>query len=291
MPAGKKYLLIGIAAIILPALAAAAGDQTLRLARELADEGDHAAAAVEFRRLALAAENPAGRGGFAWAAAHEYGRAGAWPATDKMLNFAENADPGLELPALLLRGQSAAAQNNPAEADFYFQAARDNPAAPDDLRRYAARHSAALLAGLRQLEAAQSALADAPGENSAGQRALAEYAGGRDKKPLWGGILGVIPGLGYAYAGEYANAARSLILNSLFIFGMVNTADHDEWGAFAVIAFFEFTWYSGSIYGGLDAVHRHNRQRLEDCQEQIIGGAACKPDWQSLPLLSLQFEF
>ena len=37
-------------------------------------------------------------------------------------------------------------------------------------------------------------------------------------KAWLGGILGIIPGLGYAYSGEYSNAARSLILNSLFIF-------------------------------------------------------------------------
>lgn len=273
----------------LPALATEA--PPLRLACELAEEGDHAAAALEFRRLALAAERPADCGGLAWAAAYEYGRADAWPTAEKMLDCAENADPSLELPALLLRAESAAAQLQPEAADFYFQAARGNRAAPDDLRRYAARRSAALLAGMQQTDAAQAALAGAPGEHTEARQALEEYAAGRDKKPLLGGFLGIIPGLGYAYAGEYANAARSLILNGLFIFGMVNTAQHDEWGAFAVITFFEFTWYSGSIYGGLDATHRYNRQRLEACQDRIIGGAGFKPDWQRLPLVILQFEF
>ena len=35
------------------------------------------------------------------------------------------------------------------------------------------------------------------------------------KKPWLGGVLGLVPGLGYVYSGEYANAARSLILNGL----------------------------------------------------------------------------
>ena len=73
---------------------------------------------------------------------------------------------------------------------------------------------------------------------------------------LFGGVLGLVPGLGYAYSGEYANAVRSLILNSLFIWGMVETADDDQWGLFALVTFGEFTWYSGSIYGGIDAAHR-----------------------------------
>lgn len=285
----RKILSVFITAISLSFEAAA--EPPLRLARELAAEGNHAAAALEFRRLALAAELPTDRAGFAWAAAHEYVRNATWPAAEKMLDCAENADPSLELPVLLLRAEGAAALRQPEAADFYFQAARENRAAPDDLRRYAARRSAALLAGMQKTAAARAALDDAPGEHAPARQALEEYAAGRDKKPLLGGILGIIPGLGYAYAGEYANAARSLILNGLFIFGMVNTAQHDEWGAFAVITFFEFTWYSGSIYGGLDAAHRYNRRRLQNCQDRIIGGAGFKPDWQRLPLVTLQFEF
>lgn len=33
--------------------------------------------------------------------------------------------------------------------------------------------------------------------------------------------MGLVPGLGYAYAGEYANAMRTLMLNNLLIWGIV----------------------------------------------------------------------
>ena len=121
--------------------------------------------------------------------------------------------------------------------------------------------------------------------------ALDIYARGHDKSPKVGGLLGMIPGMGYMYAGEYGNGFRSIILNSLFIFGMVSTAQDDEWGAFAVITFFEFTWYSGSIYGGVDASHRYNRDRLESSISRINGDAGFEPDQRQLPALVLRFSF
>ena len=106
-----------------------------------------------------------------------------------------------------------------------------------------------------------------------------------------GGLLGLVPGLGYAYSGEHANALRCLILNGLFIFGMVHTAENDDWGAFSVISFFELTWYSGSIYGasmpptgttvtGLNGVSRASRGMPLSC-----------PTYGSVPLFRLNVTF
>ena len=81
------------------------------------------------------------------------------------------------------------------------------------------------------------------------------------------------------------------VLNSLFIYGMIDTAADDEWGAFAVISFFEITWYSGSIYGGIDASHRYNRDRLEEAVSAVRGNARLSPDYKQLPVLAVQFEF
>ena len=136
-------------------------------------------------------------------------------------------------------------------------------------------------------QAAREALAD----QAQAVQALDNYEAGHDKKPALGGLLGVVPGMGYAYAGEYANALRSVILNSLFIFGMVTTAEDEQWGGFAVITFFEFTWYSGSIYGGIDASHRYNQKRLDDCVRDINGEASFVPDYEPMPEVALKFVF
>ena len=100
-----------------------------------------------------------------------------------------------------------------------------------------------------------------------------------------------MPGLGYAYSGEYSNALRSLILNSIFIYGMTDTADKEQWGAFAAITFFELTWYTGSIYGGIDAAHRHNRTRLTGCLDAVDGNAGVRVDLSRIPVVSLSFDF
>ncbi|MBU1909693.1 MAG: hypothetical protein KJ726_06585, partial [Verrucomicrobia bacterium] len=114
---------------------------------------------------------------------------------------------------------------------------------------------------------------------------------GRDRSPKLGGMLGFIPGVGYFYAGEWANGFRSILLNSLFLFGMVDTADEEQWGAFAVITFFEFTWYYGSIYGGIDGAHRYNRNRLETAVNGIHGASGFEPESTRLPTVSLKFQF
>jgi hypothetical protein len=159
-------------------------------------------------------------------------------------------------------------------------------AASDHAKEFAARRLAAVhVRDGRYAEALE--LLD--GEQA--RAAVIAYEAGADKSPAVGGVLGLVPGLGYAYAGEYANAARSLILNSLFIFGMIETAEDDEWGAFAAITFFEITWYSGSIYGGIDASHRYNRNRLENCLETIEGESMFSPESGAWPTLRLRFSF
>jgi len=143
----------------------------------------------------------------------------------------------------------------------------------------------------QQPGAARTALAElGPGEE-AGNSALSALEDGRDRSPALGGWLGVVPGLGYAYAGEYANATRSLILNSLFIWGLVSTAEEEQWGAFAVISFFEITWYTGSIYGGVDASHRFNQRRRARAIEAITAGAMMTPDYEALPAVKLKISF
>jgi len=276
--------------IPISVLAEEAQDSTVSLARGLAVEGDHAGAALEFRRQALEAGEPAARGGYFWAAAWEYHQAERHEVSDGMLDRAEDAAPGLASEAVLLRAENMAAQKRWKEEAYYRQSILDS-AATDEMKRYASLRLAELRLRLGEVDAAREAIRAAPGWNSVSLEAVEEYARGRDKSPKVGGLLGMIPGLGYMYAGEYGNGFRSIILNSLFIFGMVSTAEDDEWGAFAVITFFEFTWYSGSIYGGIDATHRHNRDRLESSIGRMRGDAAFEPDYEQLPAVSLKFRF
>lgn len=265
-----------------------AGEGTPRLARDLLTGGDPAGAAVEYRRLALAADAPAEQAGWYWASAYAYGQAGAWPDAERMLDRVEDRDPGLSGASSWLRGEAAWARRDFRESGFFFDSVGRSPAAEPGLRRAAGRRLAAAHVQQGDPAAARAALDDV---DQAGAAAVAEFAAGNDRRPALGGWLGLVPGLGYAYAGEYANATRSLILNGLFIWGLASTAEEEQWGAFAALAFFEVTWYSGSIYGGVDASHRYNERRRQRAVESITAGAVVTPDYEALPAVKLKVAF
>ena len=279
--------------LVLSAISASASPSTLPL--QLHDEGRHTDAAIEYRRLALDTAVPDDQAGWFWCAADEYRQAGTTALAESMLSRADNASMRVQHEALLLRGELAMQEGNWSQADFYFQTSAPAPAAADGSaagwRRYAAGRSAVARLEAGNLEGARQALAGVPGACTNAFAALDRYAAAPRKKPWVGGLLGLVPGLGYVYSGEYANGARSLILNGLFIFGMAATAERDQWGGFAAISFFEVTWYSGSIYGGIDAAHRYNDANLGACAAGVMEGASFTPDRARLPLISLQFKF
>ena len=281
---------IWMAAGLLAAGTAGAAEPA-RLALELGAEGQSEAAAVEFRRLALAETSAEDAGRWFWLAAHAYAQGGQWDLSDRMLDRAEDATPlALSVPVAWRRAENAMQEKDWTSAAFHFDSLRLKADA-DDVRAFAARGSAAARLREKDLAGARGALAEAPGDLGSARGAIDRYAGRRDKKPRVGGMLGLVPGLGYAYSGEYANAARSLILNGLFLWGMAETADEDLWGAFAVLTFAEFTWYSGSIYGGIDAAHRHNERRLDAAADELRGERRLVPDLWRVPLVSLKFDF
>jgi hypothetical protein len=274
------------------AAASHADDTTgpLRMPITLSQAGDHSTAALEFRRQALNSLSLSNKAALFWSAAHEYHRAGAHKIADKMLDAAENADPSLLAPASLLRGETATAIQDWPASSFYFQSLAST-AGNSNMTRFASRRLAVSELHRQNMDAARLALSGSGPDETPSIAALDQYSRGHDKKPWIGGVLGLIPGLGYAYSGEYANAGRSLILNSLFIYGMVNTAENESWGAFAAISFFELTWYSGSIYGGIDAAHRYNQDRLDACSQGIMNNASFNPNYSTLPALTIQFQF
>ena len=286
-----KSLLLGLVIGSLPCRAQA--DVVLLpdlpLALQLAQGGDHAGAAIEFRRAALITTNAHDQARYYWAAAFECRRAGQYATADKLLDRAEDASAEMEWESLLLRAENAVADRRWNEAVFGYQALLDG-SGPGEAKRLAARRLSGLYVCQGDFSAAREQLMRTPLEPNA-VAALEEYQRGCDRRPWLGGMLGLIPGAGYVYSGEYANGFRSLLLNGLFIFGMVNTAQREQWGAFAPISFFELTWYSGSIYGGIDAAHRFNDKRRDECTDRVNGGADFCPDLHGLPLLNLRFTF
>ena len=257
------------------------------LPEQLIHEKQYRSAAIEYRRLALSATEDNQKAGYYWAAAYIYHLNHDDTLAIKMLDFSEDAAALYEKETTLLRLDCAIAEKRIDEATFYAESLALS--ATNKLKHIAKSRRAKLAIMNHNPEFAKTLLpTDANKETTA---AIQTYSDEKDKSPRLGGLLGMIPGLGYAYSGEYANALRSLIMNGLFIYAMVETADDDNWGAFSVITFFEITWYTGSIYGGVDSAHRHNRNRLQACIQVIDDQSQFKPNLKKMPAITLKYSF
>ena len=276
----------------------AVAGQDAALALQLDGEKQWSQAALEFRRLALGEEDGERAAGWYWMAAREYSRAGDRKRAWKYLDRAEDADSerALELPLAWLRARQAEADKDWGSAAFFYGSLGRKAEGRDDgdgWRAAAARGEAAAHLREKDYDAALDALGALPdaGEAEASREAIRGYAARGDKRPWVGGVLGMVPGLGYAYSGEWGNMVRSMILNGLFIWAMVETAEEDQWALFGVSTFFELTWYTGSIYGGIDVAHRHNRERLEGAVRAVQGDGGAEVETGALPLVRLKFRF
>jgi tetratricopeptide (TPR) repeat protein len=260
----------------------------LRLAIDLSQTGDHASSAVEFRRLAAEASH-ADRAAWFWMAGRAYLLNGDTVRANTMLDRMD--DSGIELKPFnsLLRAEVARKQNDSAQARFYYESfLRSNP--ENESARFARFRLSEIHARSGQIDEARLSLEGVENADEA-LDSLADYSRGRDKSPVVGGALGLVPGLGYFYSGEIANGVRSMILNGLFIWGMTEMAAEENWGGFAVVTFFELTWYSGSIYGGVDSAHRYNRRRVEAMTEHLGRDASIEPRMDVLPALKLSVRW
>ena len=245
---------------------------SLALAADFLSSGDASAAALEYRRLEADAD-PADaelRGSLLLAAADAYRADGAWDRMGRVLDRAESdsavrrsIDDEL-LHLRMVRSEGLREWASAAEWGETLAESRRDPAESARVSRLAAADW--LLAG-------SPAEARRATDDPAALAALDRWERGSDRSPTIGGLLGLVPGLGYAYSGEWGNAFRSIVLNGLFGWAMYECADHDEWGLFAVTTFFELTWYTGSVYGGIDAAHRYNKERLEDAARDVRGDA------------------
>ena len=277
-------------AALLAALCCARAESRVSLAHDFAATGDWAQAALEWRRLAADLGPEEGGVLCLLLATDAYRQGGDTDRMARMLERADEAGDPTDPVAVWLHLRLDEARSHWASAMLYAEELRDSADARGDyvLKRHAAGALAADALRAGRPSEARAALADDPIR----LEALDAYHAGHDKSPTVGGLLGMVPGLGYAYSGEWGNMLRSIFLNGLFGWAMVECAEHDEWGLFAMTTFFEFTWYTGSIYGGIDAAHRHNRDRLEATERALRGDS--EPSVRAtgaVPALSVRLSF
>ncbi|RMF86756.1 MAG: outer membrane protein assembly factor BamD [Nitrospinota bacterium] len=115
------------------------------------------------------------------------------------------------------------------------------------------------------------------------------------KSPLLAGILsGLLPGAGQAYNGRYRDALVAFLLNGAFILGGIEAIRAGNEALAGAIFFFEGGWYSGNVYGAINAAHKFNR----DVEERFLQGLELqhhsilrKLGSREIPLLHLSWRF
>lgn len=71
-------------------------------------------------------------------------------------------------------------------------------------------------------------------------------------------LLGIMPGLGYAYTGHYGTGLASLVVNGLLAWGAVSSFRNDNDEAGYALAIVGFGFYTGNIYGSAQSAERYN---------------------------------
>jgi hypothetical protein len=78
------------------------------------------------------------------------------------------------------------------------------------------------------------------------------------KNPTKAGLLSIVPGAGYLYAGHPKTAISAFLVTSGFLWATVEAFDRDNQGLGVLMSLLSFGWYSGNIYGAVGSVDRYN---------------------------------
>ena len=92
--------------------------------------------------------------------------------------------------------------------------------------------------------------------------AIADIQRSPRKSPLLAGVLSAaLPGSGQFYLGRRGDAWLALMLNSLFVAGIVEALNQNRPAVAGLLGFIEAGWYAGNIYGAVNGAHKYNAQQ------------------------------
>lgn len=80
----------------------------------------------------------------------------------------------------------------------------------------------------------------------------------RDKSPVLGGALSILPGFGHFYAGRWGDGVRSLLVNGAFVSLTYLAFKEDMPLPGGILACISGVLYISNIYGGINAVLQEN---------------------------------
>jgi Tetratricopeptide repeat len=243
----------------------------LGFADALFNDGDYFRAITEYKRFLFLHPGDARAGRVQLQVGLSYQRGQQWDdARQTFEHLAERSpDPAVRAEAAYRIGETSFQQGRYAQAitDLRAVAERYAHTPVGDRARYLLGWS--YLRSRQWLEASQTFEGvDTTSPLFPSSRALAEAAREGEqlprKSPALAGLMSaVIPGTGHFYTGRWRDGTIALLLNGAFLAAGIEAVSAGHEAAAGVLLFFEAAWYSGTIYGAVNAAHKYNRD-LED---------------------------
>lgn len=115
------------------------------------------------------------------------------------------------------------------------------------------------------------------------------------KSPGMAGVLAaVLPGAGHLYCERYRDASIAFLLNGAFIWGIVESFEHNNYVVGGILTFFELGWYSGNIYSAVSSAHKYNQKKKQEYLDFLQKGSDLSIGISlqgKYPMLSLRYDF
>jgi hypothetical protein len=108
----------------------------------------------------------------------------------------------------------------------------------------------------------------------------------REKSPLFGGFLALLPGFGHFYAGRFPDGFRSLLINAAFASLTVFSFVEERYVFGGIFGTIELFLYASNIYGAVNAVHQENARYIIQRRDTMLGTIPVPP----LDLITLRRE-
>jgi TolA-binding protein len=251
-------------------------EQILGFADALFNAGDYFRAITEYKRFLFLYPADARAGRVQLQIGRSYLRGQQWDdARQTFVGIAQqHPDAAIRAEAAYLVGETSFLQGRYAQAiaDLQPVAERYGDTPVGQQARYLLGWS--YLRARQWPEASQTfAAIDTTSPLFPSSRALAEAAREGEQLPrkspaLAGLISAVIPGTGHFYTGRWRDGTIALLLNGAFLAAGIEAVSAGNEAAAGLLLFFEAAWYSGTIYGAVNATHKYNR----DLEERWLQG-------------------
>ncbi|MBI3327818.1 MAG: tetratricopeptide repeat protein [Nitrospinae bacterium] len=244
-------------------------DQILSFADALFSEGDYFRAITEYKRFMFLYPNHPRAGQVHLQIGLSYLRGQQWEDARRTFQAIAQRHPGKDvgMEAAFLTGETAYLQGHYMQAITDLRPLAEHYGQTPVAQKARYRLGWSYLRARQWSEAAQAFEAvDTASPLFPSARSLTEAIRQAEdlprKSPAMAGALStVVPGTGHFYTGRFRDGAMALLLNGAFLVAGIEAVAAGNEAAAGLLFFFEAAWYAGSIYGAVNAAHKHNRDQ------------------------------